>query len=82
MKYEHEAKISSQSPRVAKVYIPLKQHIGAPAIPTVAVEDKVVKGDLIGKIPDGSLGATIHASINGIVTQIKDKIVIDTEKNK
>ncbi len=81
-KYEHIAKVSKQSPQVARVHISLKQHIGVPAIPTVNVGDKVVMGDLIGKIPDGSLGATIHASISGIVTQIKDKIVIEREKSK
>ncbi|UCE14943.1 MAG: RnfABCDGE type electron transport complex subunit C [Candidatus Heimdallarchaeota archaeon] len=78
--YEHQAPITFDSINVEQVKIPLKQHIGAPSIPVVKVGQRISKGDLIGKIPEGSLGATIHASISGIVSQIKDEIVIDTEK--
>ncbi|MCK4848470.1 MAG: electron transport complex protein RnfC, partial [Candidatus Heimdallarchaeota archaeon] len=63
-----------------KVSIPLKQHIGDPALPIVKVGDHVKKGDLIGKIPEGSLGATVHASINGIVRNIGQEIVIEQIK--
>ncbi|RKQ29264.1 electron transport complex protein RnfC [Oceanobacillus halophilus] len=51
------------------VYIAKKQHVGAPAIPVVAVGDKVEAGQIIGKIPDNSLGATIHASISGTIIE-------------
>ena len=50
------------------VVIPLKQHIGAPAVCTVAVGDRVSAGDPIGEIPENALGARIHASIDGVVT--------------
>lgn len=79
--YEHPAPISSHSLNIEHVKIPLKQHIGAPAIPTVAIGDQVSKGDLIGKIPDGSLGATVHASISGTIKKIHKEIVIETKKN-
>lgn len=53
------------------VYIALSQHVGAPAVPVVSVGDHVNTGQLIGNIPENSLGATIHASISGTVVDIE-----------
>lgn len=53
------------------VRIAKSQHVGAPAIPIVAIGDHVSTGQLIGKIPDNSLGAAIHASISGTVVEIE-----------
>jgi len=61
-----------------KVKIPLSQHIGAPAVPIVKTGQRVKKGDLIGEIPEGKLGARVHASISGIVGEITDHIVIES----
>jgi len=77
IKYEHKCPMKSQSLKIHRVSIPLKQHIGDPALPIVKVGDHVKKGDLIGKIPDGSLGAMVHASISGIVRNIGQEIVIE-----
>jgi len=62
--------------QVRKVTIPLQQHLGQPAIPVVKAGDKVKKGDLLGEIPEGALGARVHASIDGTVQEVNDKIVI------
>ena len=59
----------------AEVHIPLSQHIGAPASPVVSVGDRVSEGQLIGAIPDGKLGATVHASITGQVSYVDNKAV-------
>lgn len=59
------------------VSIPLSQHIGAPAQPQVKPGDKVDIGQLIGKCPDGALGANIHASISGEVTAVSDSVIIE-----
>ncbi|RMF94945.1 MAG: electron transport complex protein RnfC, partial [Planctomycetota bacterium] len=62
-----------------RVGIKLKQHIGAPCEPTVAVGDAVEVGTVVGRPPvsDGkpALGAPVHASIAGTVTAIEDGIV-------
>ncbi|MBQ9010260.1 MAG: SLBB domain-containing protein [Clostridia bacterium] len=58
------------------VCIPLKQHIGAPASPCVAVGDQVQRGDTIGRMAEGALGADIHASICGTVAEIENGIVV------
>jgi Na+-translocating ferredoxin:NAD+ oxidoreductase RnfC subunit len=62
------------------VVIPLKQHIGASAIPTVEKGMMVSEGTLIGKIEKGNLGANIHASISGVIKEItKEFITIEAE---
>lgn len=63
--------------RVEGVRIPLRQHIGAPATPAVALGDSVRAGQKIGEAPDG-LGVSIHASIDGRVTHVGDDIRIST----
>ncbi|QJB57062.1 4Fe-4S dicluster domain-containing protein [Pseudodesulfovibrio sp. zrk46] len=60
---------------VSSVTIPLHQHIGAPSTCKVSVGDNVQQGDLIGDIPEGALGAQIHASISGVVESITDNAV-------
>jgi Na+-translocating ferredoxin:NAD+ oxidoreductase RnfC subunit len=62
--------------RVKRVSIPLQQHLGKPAEPAVQTGDRVKKGDLIGEIPEGALGARVHASIDGTVEVVRDNIVI------
>jgi len=60
-----------------RVAIPLKQHIGAPSQPVVKIGDRVQRGDLIARIPEGKLGANVHASISGKVEAVTgERIVI------
>jgi Na+-translocating ferredoxin:NAD+ oxidoreductase RnfC subunit len=58
-----------------EVAIPLKQHIGAPAVSTVRPGDRVYAGDCVGEVPQGSLGARVHASMDGVVTDVDAKRV-------
>ena len=53
----------------ASVLIPMAQHIGAPATPTVKVGDKVYVGTLIGEA-SGYVSANIHSSVSGTVKKI------------
>jgi RnfABCDGE-type electron transport complex C subunit len=64
---------------IEQVNIPLHQHIGAPALAIVKKGDRVKKGDLIAKIPEKKLGATVHASIDGLVSSISETIAIKHE---
>jgi Na+-translocating ferredoxin:NAD+ oxidoreductase RnfC subunit len=61
--------------RPARVSIPLLQHIGAPAEPMVTVGAQVATGDLIAQIPEGKLGANVHASIGGQVSQVSREAI-------
>ena len=38
--------------------------------------DMVKKGDLVGEIPEGALGARVHASIEGTVKVVDKNVVI------
>ena len=58
------------------IRIALRQHIGAPAIPVVAVGEQVKAGQLIAKVPDNSLGAAVHSSLEGTVTEITDNSIV------
>ena len=52
------------------VFIPFQQHIGKPAVPVKAVGDPVAKGELLAQAAPDGLSANIHASIDGVVTEI------------
>lgn len=51
----------------SSVVIPLKQHIGSPAVPVVKTGDRVEPGTQIAVMEEGRLGAFVHASIGGVV---------------
>ena len=51
------------------VFIPIAQHIGAPARPIVQKGDQVKVGQLIAKA-NGFVSANIHSSVSGIVKKI------------
>lgn len=69
--YKFEAKTpftdDTISPNYVKIF--LKQHVGTPAKPVINTGDTVKEGDLIGNIEEGKLGARIHASISGRITE-------------
>lgn len=58
---------------VQAVRIPLKMHAGGPDRPVVTAGTAVQKGQLIAE-PEG-LGARIHASISGTVTQVTEQYI-------
>jgi len=59
-----------------RMRIPLAQHAGAPAVPLVSLGEKVVVGQLLGKPPEGAMGAYIHSSVSGVVQAIDQEILI------
>jgi Na+-translocating ferredoxin:NAD+ oxidoreductase RnfC subunit len=64
-----------------RVSIPLKMHAGVPALPCVETGQYVSVGDLIADIPQGSMGARVHASISGKVHQRGERIIIEAERS-
>ena len=74
--YDVEAPMTDIKVNVKSVAIPLSQHIGAPATPVVQIGDKVSKGDLLGQVEDNKLGSNIHSSIDGIIKEIRNNIII------
>lgn len=66
----HKAPLDEHEWQPREVRIPLKQHTGVPAIPVVKAGSRVRRGDLVASIPDGKLGADVHASVDGKVTEV------------
>ncbi len=77
-------------PAPEEVAVSMSQHIGAPCEPCVAVGDKVKIGQKIGDT-DAFMAAPIHASVSGVVKEIRNvmnvggricKTVVITNDNK
>jgi len=69
--------LGTLDPREAR--IPLGQHMGAPARAVVKPGDTVRAGQCIGEIPEKSLGARVHASIDGTVTAVDSAVTIKAQ---
>ena len=75
--YDHPAPFAAPEVNPSQVRLPLKQHAGAPARPTVAIGDHVERGACVADIAPEALGARIHAPVSGRVQQIDPDIVIE-----
>lgn len=79
-KFDVPAPLTDAVPQFSRVTLNLRQHIGAPCQPIVKVGDRVAAGDVVGQVPDNSLGAPVHASVAGVVTAVTaETVVIEKE---
>ncbi len=74
-KYNVPTPFAEGFPEPEQVKILLKQHVGAPAKAAVSIGDVVRKGQMIGTIEEGKLGAPVHASISGKVTHVSEEFI-------
>lgn len=74
-KYDQKALLKEEIKETNIVKILFKQHIGAPAKSIVTIGQKVKAGEKIGAAVEGSLSIPIHASIEGIVTEIGESFI-------
>ena len=74
-RFDAPAPVTTEAPQPAEVRIQLGQHVGAPCTPLVKAGDMVSIGQMIGQIPEKALGAPVHASIAGQVTEVTDKYI-------
>ncbi|MDD4912854.1 MAG: electron transport complex subunit RsxC [Sideroxydans sp.] len=58
-------------PLPKKLFVPMQQHIGAPATPCVNLGEHVLKGQLIAKA-QGGVSSSIHAPTSGVIIAIGD----------
>ncbi|MBD3348342.1 MAG: electron transport complex protein RnfC [Candidatus Eisenbacteria bacterium] len=76
--YDRAAPLSDRRPEPHSVRLLLRQHVGEPAEPVVEEGSRVVEGDLVAEIPEGRLGARVHASITGVVSSVTpDSVIIE-----
>lgn len=74
--FDKQAPMSEMLMNPEIVSIAMSQHVGSPSTCCVDVGTHVEKGEIIGKIPDGSLGASIHASISGTVIKNENGFIV------
>ena len=77
-KYETKAPLEDEVKKVHCVREAFSQHIGAPAVCVVKKGDRVVRGQVIAAAAEG-LSVPVHASMDGIVTDVTAKYVEITE---
>lgn len=77
--YPNVGPLVDRSANITRVGIKLKQHIGALCEPVVVEGQKVERGQVVGRPPENNgkpaLGSPVHASIDGLVTAIRDGVV-------
>jgi len=73
--YETETPFSTAECRPAVVRIKMKQHAGEAAVPAVEAGKKVKRGQVVGRVADGKLGAHVHASMDGKVRGVTAEYV-------
>jgi len=73
--YDVPAPYNTKKLEVNSVKIPLKQHIGELCKPEVKEGEKVSYRDLIASVPNGKLGANVHASISGKVEKVTNDYI-------
>ena len=73
--YEKETPYEEVNLRPDAVRIKLKQHAGQAAAAVVRQGEKVTPGQVVGRVPEGKLGAHVHASIAGEVRAVTDEWV-------
>jgi Na+-translocating ferredoxin:NAD+ oxidoreductase RnfC subunit len=76
-RYDFPAPLSEVMIEPARVVIPLQQHIGKPCEPVVSVGEMVERGQPVGRVPEGELGAPVHASMAGRVLAVDQSVTIE-----
>ncbi len=71
LKHHTEEHQISRMPAPERLYIPLQQHIGAPAAAEVETGDRVGKGQLLAR-SQGMISAPVHAPVSGRVVAIEE----------
>ncbi|WP_370609662.1 SLBB domain-containing protein [Citrobacter portucalensis] len=71
----HDAPLAETDYSTDKTTLLLRQHIGASAIPCVEQGEHVVRGQCVADVPSGALGAPVHASIDGIASEITEQSI-------
>lgn len=70
---DHKRPASDQAvkrlPIPTRIYLPLSQHVGAPARPKVLVGQKVLKGECLADA-QGNISAPIHAPTSGLIVAV------------
>ena len=75
-RYDSKTPLTEYGRDVGSVKLYLTQHVGSPSEPVVQVGDSVDRGQLVAEIPEEKLGAKIHSSISGKVSEINSEYIL------
>lgn len=78
--YNKPAPLSDAVVTSSEVRVLLSQHIGAPSAPIVQAGDSVSIGQCIAKAADDALSVALHASVNGVVREVTERVITITVK--
>ena len=59
------------------ITVPMRMHIGAPAVPCVKAGDRVKVGQMIGAMPERGLCSPIFSGVSGTVKKVDETIASD-----
>ena len=74
--YDNPAHLEKVDFQPKRAVLALKQNAGAPNLPLVKSGDRVAAGQQVGRIPENTLGAVIHAPFAATVDTVTDKHII------
>ena len=82
-KYNNPSPLADGEISVKRLYISLRQNIGAPSVCIVRQGQTVTRGECIAEAPEASLGLPIHSPVDGKVLCVsKDTVTIESaERN-
>ncbi len=69
----------ARGPEPGEVWLPLTQHIGAPALPVVQAGERVLRGQLVARKADG-ISANVYSPVAGTVKEIAGHITSSGKK--
>ena len=75
--FVNEGPLKEGTVATKRVKLTLRQGAGVPAESCVEAGEMVSVGQLVAGVPEGKLGANIHASIAGRVTFVEGAIVVE-----
>ena len=65
-----------------RLYISLRQNIGAPSVSVVKEGQSVKKGDMIASAPEKALGLPIHSPVDGTIVKVAENSIIISAERK
>jgi Na+-translocating ferredoxin:NAD+ oxidoreductase RnfC subunit len=75
--FQNTGPLEDRSLAPSHVTLPLRQHAGVAAVAVVRAGERVREGEVLAAPAEGTLGARIHASIDGVVTSVNGSVVIE-----
>jgi Na+-translocating ferredoxin:NAD+ oxidoreductase RnfC subunit len=73
--YDVKTPFTKEELQTSLITLNLKQHAGEKSQPKVGLHDIVRKGELVAAPAEGKLGANIHSSIEGEVTEVTEDYI-------